>query len=208
MRALAIAACFLAITVGAPALVLASPFVTNANYAGGFHIYGHQPVPQTNGFDYYFTPVYLDSALAGKTIRVTDVEVSVTGQNNGSVVNWDLETFIGPETFGLPEGQFIQTLVDPVDGYPRQAPIWKRSTVQEYTFTLHYFFPNGSVPDLTLSDGLRAQLFFWTADNRNCNISFSSGTVTISGDVVPDPASGSGLFLLLSIPLLRNRHRR
>ena len=49
-------------------------------------------------------------------------EVSAFGQNKGDVVNFDWEVHIGPTPSGVPEAQFIQTLVDPIGGYTRIAP--------------------------------------------------------------------------------------
>jgi hypothetical protein len=204
MMKLAAIASFLLVIAAAPS-VGAAPFETNIEFAGGFHIYGHQPVPQTNGFDYYFTPVHIDATLAGKLVRVTEIQLTVVGQNNGSVVNWDLETFVGPSDFGLPQGQFIQTHVDPVAGYLREAPISQRSTVQSVSFSLDYTFPIGSVPLLELNDGLHTQLFFWTADNRNCNVSFDSVMMTIAGDAIPEPTGTSVVVGFTCAAMLRRR---
>jgi hypothetical protein len=180
-------------------------FTTNLSYSGGFHIYGYPPVPQVDGFDYYFTPDLLDTSLAGQTVEVTGISITVSGQSLGDVVNWDLEAFIGPTDSGLPTGQFIQTLVDPVAGYPVTSPVYYHLTTQETQFTTSYQFPTDETSDIDLVDGLHTSLFFWTADNRDCDISFDSSTLSITGVIVPEPATGSTLLIVAAAVLMRRR---
>jgi len=43
---------------------------------------------------------------------------------------------------------------------------------------------------MNLTDGLYAQLLFWTGDNRNCYITFQDVTLTVRGDIrepIPEP---------------------
>jgi hypothetical protein len=151
---------------------------------GKFRIYGHEPIPQVNGFDYYFSPVALDPALRGKKIRVSRVEVSVSGKSNGAVVNWDIEIFAGPSSFGLPVGQFVQTRPDPVSAYKRTAPVHTRLSTQKETFITSVSLPLESQRDVILDEGLRAQVFLWTADNRNCNLDISNVSLRFFGQVL------------------------
>ena len=206
------------VTSNPPAV--AAPFETTYTFSGGFNIYGYPPVPQVNGFDYYFTPVALNTSLLGTGATISSVEVSSFGHNNGDVINFDWEIFLGPSSFGLPEGQFTQTHVDPVSGYSRTAPtqvqfvIGSQADTQSYQFSGNYNFgtnaitatpylallKNASTSPMDLTDGLYAQLFFWTGDNRNVNIQFDDVTLTVRGDIqtpvsVPEPSS----LLLLSI---------
>ncbi len=44
------------VVVTATKTLAATAFNSTFNYPGGFHIYGHEPVPQVDGFDYFFTP--------------------------------------------------------------------------------------------------------------------------------------------------------
>jgi len=51
---------------------------------------------------------------------------------------------------------------------------------------------NASTSEVDLPSGLYAQLFFWTADNRNCYISFQDVTLKVRGDIrnpVPEPST-------------------
>lgn len=63
---------------------------------------------------------------------------------------------------------------------------------------------------MDLTDGLYAQLSFWTADNRNVNIQFDDVTLTVHGDIqnpisVPEPSSlllvATGLGIYPCTPL-------
>jgi hypothetical protein len=147
----------LKVIITATCILFASPvsaavqFQTTFQFEGGFRVFGHPPVPQNNGFDYYFTPVQLDTHVLGHGVTVTNLSVSVFGENNGDTVNWDLEVFIGPTPFGLPEGQFENTLVDPVSGYDRIAPtqlslsVGSRADPQSYSFSVEHDFTTADV---------------------------------------------------------------
>ena len=196
----------------------AAAFQSVFHFSGGFDIKGYTPVPQINGFDYYFTPVSLDSLILGQQCTIDSVEVSMFGTNLGNVVNWDLEVNLGPTSFGLPSGQFTQTHVDPVSGYSRTAPTQYHMSFgtpvdsQSYQFDTTYDFQSiqaiaspflGQVKKaLTstydLSQGLDAQLFFWTADNRNSQFQFGDVTLTVNGTIVPEPATLT--LALIAIP--------
>jgi hypothetical protein len=178
------------------------PFEATYAFAGG-SIYGHLPVPQVNGFDYYFTPVMIDTAILGDGVTIESVEVSAFGQNNGAVVNFDWEVHIGPMSFGLPEGQFVQTLIDPAAGYTRIAPTQFRFVIgnqiddQNYLFSAQHDFITAhtiaspyfslvkatTTSPMNLTDGLYAQIFLWTADNRNSQIDFSEINLTVRGQM-------------------------
>jgi hypothetical protein len=182
---------------------VAVPFERTYNFQGGFHIFGHLPYPQTNGFDYYFTPLAVDSSLSGEAVTIHSITVSSFGHNQGEVINFDWEVYLGPSPFGLPEGQFIGTHVDPVAGYSRSAPtqlrfvIGDRYDTQSYMFSGHFDFLTHTMtaaPHLSalkaaftspmdLPDGLYAQVFLWTADNRDCNIEFDQLTLIVRGDI-------------------------
>jgi C-terminal processing protease CtpA/Prc len=175
-------------------------FEVTFTFPGG-RIFGHMPVPQSDGFDYYFTPLVLDTSILGDVITIESIDVSAFGQNNGDVVNFDWEVHIGPTPFGLPEGQFIQTLVDPIAGYTRTAPtqfrfaignqldtesylfsgqhnfVTRTTTADPYLSTVHEVF----TAPTTLTEGLYAQVFLWTADNRNSQIDFGEITLTVRG---------------------------
>jgi hypothetical protein len=145
----------------------------------------------------------VDTDVRGRGVRITSVEVFGFGENRGAVVNWDWEVHVGPTPFGFPEGQFIQTHIDPVAGYQRNAPtqfrfvIGSRADGQSYVFRGHYDFTTGMVSaapylgrlsaaftsERDYLDGLHAQVFFWTADNRNCNILFDDVTLIIRGTI-------------------------
>jgi hypothetical protein len=189
-------------------ITVGSAFAATFTFPGG-SIFGHQPVPQVDGFDYYFTPLSLDASIVGEAVAIESVEVSAFGQNSGDVINFDWEVHIGPAPFGLPEGQFVQTLIDPVTGYNRIAPTQFRFTIgsqlddQSYLFSGLHDFTTGSTSanpyfsvvhaaftsPVTLADGLYAQIFLWTADNRNSSISFDEITLTVrgTGNDVPTP---------------------
>jgi hypothetical protein len=182
-------------------------FEATFTFPGG-RIFGHMPVPQTNGFDYYFTPLILDTSILGDGVTIESIDVSAFGQNNGDVINFDWEVHIGPVPFGLPESQFIQTLVDPVSGYARIAPtqfritIGNQSDTQSYLISGQHNFVTGTTTaspyfsvvhaaftsPVNLTDGLYAQVFLWTADNRNSQIDFGEITLTIRGQISGDPA--------------------
>jgi hypothetical protein len=197
-----ISTAFLAFFTFDDAAIADTDFVTTITFPGGI-IFGHLPVPQVNGFDYYFTPVILDTAILGDGVTIESVEVSAFGQNNGAVVNFDWEVHIGPSSFGLPEGQFLQTVVDPIAGYTRIAPtqfrfvIGNRADGQSYVFSGQHDFVAGTTTanpylslvqaaftsPMNLIDGLYAQVFLWTADNRNSQIDFSEITLTVRGQM-------------------------
>lgn len=198
----------------------ASPFEVTYSFDGGL-IQGHTPVPQRDGFDYFFTPlkVKLKQSIRGKEARISNIKVKSFGENNGSAINFDWEVFLGPAPFGLPEGQFLKTLVDPVTGYSRQASTQFRFVIgsqldtQDYLFSGEYDFLSetatanpflanvkvASTVPMDLKDGLYAQMFLWTADNRNVDIHFRDIKLVVQGDIakrhtkpsksVPEPAT-------------------
>jgi hypothetical protein len=188
------------------AAIADSDFVAAFTFPGG-RIFGHLPAPQINGFDYYFTPVMLDTAILGDGVTIESVEITAFGQNNGAVVNFDWEVHIGPMSFGLPEGQFIQTFVDPIAGYARIAPTQFRFVIgnqldaRSYQFSGQHDFVAGTTTanpylslvqaaftsPMNLTDGLYAQVFLWTADNRNSQIDFSEITLTVRGQMLSVP---------------------
>jgi hypothetical protein len=175
-------------------------YVATYTFPGG-SIYGHLPVPQIDGFDYFFTPVIVDSAVLGEGVTVESIDVSAYGTNNGAIVNFDWEVHIGPTSFGLPEGQFTKTLVDPIAGYTRTAPTQFRFVIgnqvdnQSYQFSAQHDFVSGTTnanpylslvqqaitSPMNLTDGLYAQVFLWTADNRNSKIDFGQISLTVRG---------------------------
>ncbi|MDH3614407.1 MAG: hypothetical protein OES10_14155 [Gammaproteobacteria bacterium] len=183
-----------------------SDFVATFTFPGGT-IFGHLPVPQVNGFDYYFTPVIIDTGIFGAGVTIESVEVSAAGQNNGAFVNFDWEVHLGPMSFGLPEGQFIKTFVDPIAGYTRIAPTQFRFVIgnqldnQSYLFSGQHDFVAGTTTaspylslvqaaftsPMNLTDGLYAQVFLWTADNRNSQIYFGEITLTVRGQMPAIP---------------------
>ena len=195
------------LTVLHPALA-DDEFVSTFTFPGG-SIYGYPPVPQTNGFDYYFTDLAIDPTVLGTGIIVDSIEVSAFGQNRGSVVNFDWEVHIGSETFGFPEGQFSQTLVDPILGYSRIAPtqfrfvIGNRFDTQSYAFSGFHDFNTGTTnaspylsavqaaftAPLNLASGLHAQVFLWTADNRNSRVDFGEITLVVRGRIPAVPVN-------------------
>jgi hypothetical protein len=173
-------------------------------WADAFKIYGWLPVPQVDGFDYYFTPEKVVSSLAGKKVQVTSVEISAPGTNLGASLNFDIEINLSGRQIGLPEGQFIKTTIDPVSGYSRAAETKYYFSIgniidsESYTFRGTYNFISAigtaypylgtirvaSNPEMNVFDGLHAQVFFWTADNRNCQIKFSEATLVVRGKII------------------------
>ncbi|MGD0140105.1 MAG: PEP-CTERM sorting domain-containing protein [Tepidisphaeraceae bacterium] len=165
----------------------AAPFQSTVNFTGGFHI-----TQRSDGTrDYYFTPVNIDSTLADDVVQVTSLDMTITGQNTQPVsfLNWDLETFIGPSDFGLPEGQFVSAIANTVDNFPRNAPVYNHITPQVTSFSYHYDFPAETTPNLTLSDGLHDQMFFWTGNTLGPYIVFDSVSLTVNGNVIPEPST-------------------
>jgi parallel beta-helix repeat protein len=163
-------------------------------WPGPYKIYGYPPVPQVNGFDYFFTPEKTVAELAGKAIEISRIDVKADGTNNGEVINFDWEVHVSANDINLPEGQFTKTIIDPVTGYTKNSEtqflfaIGNQYDTQNYTFSGYYNFTdntNGAFPYLSslkdafstrinLTDGLHVQMFLWTADNRNCNIEFEN----------------------------------
>lgn len=196
-----------------PNFLLAGPFSVTFNWADSFRIYGYQPVPQINGFDYYFSPEQTNINFAGSTINVHSIEVSGFGNNLGNIINFDWEVHLSGNDLALPEGQFTKTLIDPVSGYSRTAEtrfmfvIGNHYDKNSYLFRGSYdFMSNGgksypylstirqaTTQQMTLNDGLHVQLFLWTADNRNSQIQFDNLSLTVTGEatprVVPEPIS-------------------
>ena len=197
---------FLALSLSNSAALADQDFTAVFEFTGG-GIYGYPPKPQDNGFDYFFTPVMVDPAILGDGVTIESVEVSASGTNLGAVINFDWEVHIGAASFGLPVVQFTQTLVDPADGYTRNAPVQFRFVIgssvdpASYTFSGQKNFTTGATSaspylsivkaafasPLNLSSGLYAQLFLWTADNRNSRISFGTITLTVHGSIPADP---------------------
>lgn len=111
--------------------------------------------------------------------------------------------------FGLPEGQFIKTFVDPIAGYTRIAPTQFRFVIgnqldnQSYLFSGQYNLVSGTTTaspylslvqaaftsPMKLTDGLYAQVFLWTADNRNSQIYFGEITLTVRGQMPAIPVT-------------------
>jgi hypothetical protein len=180
------------------------PFEVTYTWDDTFRIYGWLPVPQINGFDYYFTQEKVASSLAGKKVQITSVEISTPGTNLGASVNFDIEINLSGKQVELPEGQFIKTTIDPISGYSRIAETKYYFSIgniidsQNYTFRGTYNFLSAtgtaypylgtikvaSNPEMNITDGLHAQLFFWTADNNNCQINFSGATLLVRGKII------------------------
>ena len=128
----------------------------------------------------------------------------------------------------------LRNRVDPVTGYTRTAPtifhtvIGERFDTNDYKFSVNHDFDTGvssAGPYLSAvrsvfttpidsTDGLYAQVFLWTGDNRNSNIEFGEVNLTVRGDIanpiaVPEPGAltlfGIGLIGLGSV---RNRKRK
>jgi len=188
-----------------------TPFVVRYDWTDNFRIYGHLPVPQVNGFDYYFTPEKVAPLLQGLMVEIHSVEVEAYGNNIGEVICFDWEVHLNDTPIGLPEGQFIEAHVDPIAGYERVAKSQFRFIIgcqpdtESYMFRGGYDFRSGSASAepylgqvrvaftdrLFLRDGLHAQLFLWTADNRNCQIEFEPVSLVVRGEIVTSPPISS-----------------
>jgi hypothetical protein len=218
-----------------PSVVSATDFQLIFNVGGPFRIFGHPPIPQLNGFDYFITQEQIDTSLAGATVAIEEIAVSAPGMNLGLFINWDWEVHLDGKTIGLPAGQYLKTLVDPVTGYTRTANtrfqfvIGNRFDTGSYTFSGTHDFTTGittAFPYLSfvkvaatspfiVTDGLHAQMFFWTGDNRNVQIEFSGAQLIVRGSIlapaVPEPATlllfGSGLVALGSAARRRGRRK-
>lgn len=197
----------------APNNLFAESFSVTFDWTNSFRIYGYQPVPQIYGFDYYFAPEQISSNLAGYTINIQNIAVSGYGNNHGNVINFDWEVHLSGSDINLPEGQFTKTLVDPVSGYNRTAETQYRFVIGERADSNSYLFQGGydftsnqgsaypylstikqaTTQQMSLTDGLHAQLFLWTADNRNSQLQFDNLSLTVSGNatppIVPEPIS-------------------
>jgi len=179
---------------------LAVPFEVTYHFPGGFHIRYSEI-----GIDYFFTPLALDSSLEGASVTIHSISVSSFGHNGAEVINFDWEVYLGPEPFGLPQGQFIRAQVDPNIGYVRSAPtqlrfvIGAKFDIQDYLFAGDFDFLSHAISatpylsrlkgaftsPMDLPDGLYAQLYLWTLDSRGCYITFDELTLVVRGEIVP-----------------------
>jgi regulator of protease activity HflC (stomatin/prohibitin superfamily) len=214
-----------------PVTVQAVPVSVQFDIPGSLSIVGHTPVPQVNGFDYAITAEQIEAGLAAQTFNLRRLTLTADAQSLGTRVNFDVEIHLSGSAIGLPAGQYVNTLVDPVAGYARGAASQLRVVIGDFPFTgdfdlgLGYDAASNSVAAapslnivkqlpqtaLSLSNGLHAQVFLWTADNRNANIVFSNLRLVVEGDAsiglpaqVPEPSA----LLLLGIGLAAIRFTR
>jgi hypothetical protein len=208
MRALVTSVVGLALVVGLADR--ASAVVLTYQWNDQFYIYGQRPDPHVNGFDYWFSTEKLDSSLAGAVLRIDKIRVTAPGTNLGDVVNFNIEVMLDGIDMTLPEGQFIATHVDPVAGYNFNMPVYYNVEMgwawenfpnhNNYVFDVTRDFESGTTTayphyaadiqarsDVTLQDGLHAQLFFWTGDNRNCRLEFPGATLEVTATVLSAP---------------------
>lgn len=149
--------------------------------------------------------------------------------------HFDWEVFVGGAAFGLPVGQLLQTHVDPVSGYTRTAPVHAGFNINtlrfpdrnNYLLFTEYDFESNADSGTFLHhtwdvhratfdapDGLYAQVFAWTGDNRNVGIIFDEFTLTIRGTAetlaseVPEPAEARAVLFLLVAAMAFQSHRR
>jgi hypothetical protein len=153
-------------------------------------------------WDYYSTPEREDPRVAGGTAEVTEVELQSSGINLGEWVNWDWELHLSNEGIDLPAGQLWATDVDPVKGYTRTAPCQFTLTYGEEPDASPYLFQvnhslvtsdttavpsygrvkRSSCAPMAITEGLHAQVFFWTGDSRSW-IQYDGVRLVVSGYV-------------------------
>lgn len=213
------------------------PISVEFNMAGPFSIFGHLPVPQMNGFDYAITAEQTETGLAMQSFHIRSIVLTSEAVSLGSRLNFDVEIHLSGSAIGLISGQYLNTLIDPVNGHTRNADSQFRTVIGDFPFTESFSLgvsydgitdsATGSpalstvkqLPNeaLTLTDGLHAQVFLWTADNRNVRADFSNLRLVVEGDAsqgfpvpIPEPTTivllSSGLAWLGGIAL-RKRHR-
>jgi hypothetical protein len=179
-------------------------FEVTFNWTDSFQIYGWEPVPQINGFDYYFSTEKINNSFAGHRIKINSIEVSAPGTSLGNVINFGIEVHLNGSDITLPEGQFIQTHIDPLTAYTRNAETQCQFGIggpdgsNSYIFSAAYDYTLGSGsayptlngfgtlsnPEMVIGDGLHAQVYSWTGDNRNCKIVFSGATLKVKGVIL------------------------
>ena len=181
-----------------------------------FTIYAHEPDPHIHGFDYWFSPERVISSVAGQLVRVDEIRIVTPATSLGVKALWDLEVHLNGAEINLPEGQFIKTHIDPVADYDSNAETQFNYTMyvltieDSYLFDVTHNFLSGQTtiyppdrghrnatfnPEMIVDDGLHAQLFFWTGENRNCHLSFDGVSMEVDVTIIPEP----GTLLLLMI---------
>jgi hypothetical protein len=230
----AVLAVLVSVIALSPDRAAAVPVALEFSFPGTFSVFGYLPVPQINGFDYAITPELVDSRLAGQSFTITSIGVTAEAVSLGARVNFDVEVHLSGSGIGLNAGQYTQTHIDPVAGHSRLAEsqllvvVGDLALTGPFGLTVNYDGSADSVSatpalarvkqypveSLVLTDGLHAQLFFWTGDNRNVDIDISNVRLAIQGVAshgFPDPAAvagpGSIVIVGLGISLLTLRRR-
>jgi uncharacterized repeat protein (TIGR01451 family) len=153
-------------------------------------------------WDLFFSPEQVAAELAGGEVVVQEVEVRTSGVNIAEWINWDFEIHLSGQPISLPPGQKDDSPIDPWTGYARNAPtqlllaIGERQLSGSYVYSMSHDFVTdqttvtpfyGRVKDsfsapLELSDGLHAQLAFWTGDRR-IRMQFIGAELIVRGTV-------------------------
>jgi hypothetical protein len=171
---------------------------------------------RTGLFNYGFSPLGFDPSVIGQ-VTIDKISVSTDAVVNGTLTgstSFDWELFVGPspfvftppETAGQKNGTSVvpETITSSAPTQFRFAQVGVTETLTgSYDFTTNAFVTNtgnflkfaGTSPG-DFTGGLYAQAFMWT--EAGANLTFNNITMTVSGNVVPEPSS----ILLLAAGVL------
>jgi hypothetical protein len=206
----------------------ADAFSSTFNF-GNINVADGSTPPQffTGPFNYGVSSLGLDSAESG-LVHITDISVSADAVvnsplvlQNGDLVAFNWEIYVGPSPFGFVPGQVTGSFTRP-DTLARTAPTLLQFSQSDFwtsgppltRFGGNYDFTTQTMATMTGAqtivffagtvpydaNGLYVQAFLWTEADDNMDL--NNIKVTVSGTTVPEPSSllmlGSGLFSVVT----------